>query len=371
MADKSKKVSSEIERSYLVSQADGDWMVTGKEGTQIVQGYLAVEKCDEGTREVRVRKKTKPDGSVKCTLTVKYDTAGGTKLDRKEAEAEIPLEAFEALIATTKRVVRKTRYEFDCRQGTAGAPLTIELDKLDITVGSGLVEVEPMYMAEVEFGSLEEAEAFVEPLWFGPEVTDERWARNASLAENPLTFIEGDELAHESFGRAEHVERCRKVLEQHLGYVDLPKHVKYSLVSERNLIPGGRGECYAPPLYLSYRSLGGYVAFYDSERTVVVETCLPSHSHPDADEEFLVAHGSATARIDGEVLNCVAGDLLKVPAGAVHSLEPDRRHSGVDGSDLHLCRTFVLEGGTREKRTEFVDKGLGFFNAAPSGEWEE
>lgn len=61
-------------------------------------------------------------------------------------------------------------------------PLGAHMAELDVFYGSlgGLI------MAEVEFDSIEECDAFVPPKWFGREVTDDKRYTNHSLALHGL-----------------------------------------------------------------------------------------------------------------------------------------------------------------------------------------
>ncbi|HKE81970.1 MAG TPA: CYTH domain-containing protein [Solirubrobacteraceae bacterium] len=147
----------EIERKYLVDEPPADldrWPATA-----IEQGYLAI--APDGT-EVRVRRR-----AGDATLTVK---SGGGR-SRAEEELAIEPERFERLWPLTEgRRIEKTRYEI----ALEGGP-TVELD---VYAGAlaGLV------VAEVEFGSEEDADAFAGPPWLGREVTDDPRFKNQRLA---------------------------------------------------------------------------------------------------------------------------------------------------------------------------------------------
>jgi CYTH domain-containing protein len=147
----------EIERKFLVRERPPG--LERSRPTRIEQGYLAI--ADDGT-EVRIRRR---DGTA--VLTVK----GGIGRTRAEEEIEIEAERFARLWPLTQgRRIEKTRHLIP-----AGAGLTIELD-----VYSGALT--GLIVAEVEFGSEEEADAF-EPLeWLGSEVTDDARFKNQSLA---------------------------------------------------------------------------------------------------------------------------------------------------------------------------------------------
>jgi adenylate cyclase len=147
----------EIERKFLVPEAPGD--LDRHPSTAIEQGYLAI--ADDGT-EVRIRRR---DGSA--TLTVK----GGGGRSRIEEELEIDDERFESLWPLTEgRRIEKTRYEIP-----AGDGLTIELD----VYGGAL---DGLVVAEVEFDSEDDADAFAGPEWLDREVTDDRRYKNQRLA---------------------------------------------------------------------------------------------------------------------------------------------------------------------------------------------
>jgi adenylate cyclase len=143
----------EIERKFLVRALPDD-LPTGR---SIRQAYVAVE----GDVSVRVR-----DDAGSRILTVK----GGRGTVRTEIELELSAERFDALWELAgDRSVEKTRHVLPLPQGS------VELDMYGGTL-VGLI------VAEVEFGSIEESEAFDPPAWFGAEVTGDPAWTNASLA---------------------------------------------------------------------------------------------------------------------------------------------------------------------------------------------
>jgi adenylate cyclase len=102
-----------------------------------------------------------------ATLTVK---SGGAR-SRVEEEIGIEPEPFERLWPLTEgRRIEKTRYEIP-----AGDGLVIELD---LYTGA----LEGLVVAEVEFGSEEDADAFAPPPWLGRDVTDDPRYKNQRLA---------------------------------------------------------------------------------------------------------------------------------------------------------------------------------------------
>lgn len=144
---------TEIERKYLLAAKPDDL----PPGSSIRQGYLAVD----GPTEVRVRE---ADG--RCTLTVK----GGHGLERAEVELAIDAEAFAGLWPLTQgRQLDKTRHLVAIGEQTA---------EVDVYRGA----LDGLVVAEVEFASLAEADAFEPPAWLGRDVTGERGWSNAALA---------------------------------------------------------------------------------------------------------------------------------------------------------------------------------------------
>ena len=139
----------EIERKWLVS-LDRLPELPGV-GTEISQGYFDI---------YRVR-----DAGGYRYVTIK----SGCGLVRTEIEVHLTDADFQKLWALVEAMLTKTRYVIPC--GDYDAELDVYHDSL-----TGLVTV------EVEFPSVEEAESFQAPSWFGEDVTlDERYT-NYSLA---------------------------------------------------------------------------------------------------------------------------------------------------------------------------------------------
>ncbi len=149
----------EIERKFLVGGGAPD--LEPSAGTAIRQGYLIVAD----SAEARVR-----DAGGRYTLTVKT----GTGLVRGEYEIELTLEQFETLWpATTAQRVEKHRYRLNVGDRVC------ELDVYDAAL-DGLV------VAEVEFPTVEDAQVFAVPAWFGREVTGVPGYSNAELARDGI-----------------------------------------------------------------------------------------------------------------------------------------------------------------------------------------
>ncbi|MCR5194874.1 MAG: CYTH domain-containing protein [Pseudobutyrivibrio sp.] len=147
----------EIEKKFLIKDMPD---LSKYEYIDIQQGYLSTSPV------VRIRKKN--DDYI---LTYK----GSGKLAREEIEAALTKEAYEHLLAKIDgHAITKRRYLI---------PIDKYLVELDVFSG----HMEGLVMAEVEFPSIEEANAFVPPSWFGQEVTDdERYHNSNMIMGNPF-----------------------------------------------------------------------------------------------------------------------------------------------------------------------------------------
>lgn len=141
----------EIERKFLVKKLPENLMEY--EHHVIEQGYLCREPV------VRVRKS---DDEY-------YMTYKGKGL-KERIEYNLPLNqaAYENLAAKCDGTfIKKTRYVIP------HGNLKIELDIFENPAD--------LVMAEVEFGSVEEADEFVGPEWFGDDVTNDRKYHNSNM----------------------------------------------------------------------------------------------------------------------------------------------------------------------------------------------
>jgi CYTH domain-containing protein len=144
----------EIERKFLLAEMPS---LADAGSVRLRQGYLATGSHSE----VRLRE---ADGAYR--LTVK----SGSGMVREEREIVLEEAQFEALWpATEGRRIEKRRVTLP-----AGS-LRYEIDLYD-------GPLEGLAVVEVEFPSLEEANAFNPPAWFGAEVTDDPAYKNATLA---------------------------------------------------------------------------------------------------------------------------------------------------------------------------------------------
>ena len=145
----------EIEPKWLAGALPDE--VAHGAGTRIEQGYLT---AGADGPEVRIRRR---DGD--SSLTVK----GAGDLARTEVELPLSEQEFGTLWPLTqRRRVLKRRVVHPLPSG-----LLADIDVL---------EDRPLVLIEVEFPSVEQADAFVAPGWFGREVTEDPAYKNRNLA---------------------------------------------------------------------------------------------------------------------------------------------------------------------------------------------
>ena len=156
----------EIERKWITGDVSG--ILKGMPDDEIIQGYICTDPV------VRVRRY-----GDEYFLTVK----GKGMLAREEYEMPVTKEAFDSLIKKCEGIIiKKTRYRVPIGTTDTGHELTAEVD-----IFHGCHE--GLKMVEVEFGSIDEAEAFVPPEWFLKEVTEDGRFSNSYLSEHRLSDI--------------------------------------------------------------------------------------------------------------------------------------------------------------------------------------
>jgi CYTH domain-containing protein len=150
----------EIERKYLIKQLPEDYQEYPKQ--RIEQAYLCVSPV------VRVRR-----SNDVYYLTYK----GAGLLVREEANLPLTAESYQHLLQKADgNVIAKDR--FCIPYGS----YTIELDVFDHPFA-------PLAVAEVEFGSEDEAMRFQPPEWFGEEVTFDPAYTNSALSQKNLEEV--------------------------------------------------------------------------------------------------------------------------------------------------------------------------------------
>ena len=145
----------EIERTFLITNPLFNYDTYPFH--TIEQGYLCTEPV------VRVRREDDT-----CYLT--YKSKG--LLSREEYNLPLTKESYDHLISKADgNIISKKRYFIPIE----GTELTIEFDVFE-------GKFEGLMLAEVEFETVEEAEAFTPPEWFGRDVTFSGEYQNSRLA---------------------------------------------------------------------------------------------------------------------------------------------------------------------------------------------
>lgn len=146
----------EIERKYLVKTVPANLMQYPCK--EIEQGYLNTDPV------VRIRR-----SNEKYTLTYK----GKGLLVREEYNLPLNAESFAHMKSKIDGIlITKRRYLIPYAD-----KYTIELDLFD-------GELAPLMLAEVEFETEEEANAFTPPDWFGEDVTFSTMYHNSTLSQH-------------------------------------------------------------------------------------------------------------------------------------------------------------------------------------------
>ena len=148
----------EIERKYLVRRLPDD--LSKYEAKKIAQGYLCTDPV------VRIRR-----SNDNYYMTYKGDGL----MVREEYNLPLTREAYEHLLPKIDGLlIAKTRYLIPLTDR-----LTAELD-----VFEGVLSA--LTLVEVEFYSVEDANAFVPPEWFGEDVTESGKYHNSYLSQHGL-----------------------------------------------------------------------------------------------------------------------------------------------------------------------------------------
>ncbi len=148
------KISVEIERKYIIEETP-DFLGTYPYKS-IKQAYISMAPV------IRIRQIGED-----FILTIK----GKGHIEREEFELTISQSEFEHLSKKTEGIViHKTRYFIPYNH------YTIELDIFH-DYFEGLV------LAEVEFSSMDDANSFIPPNWFGRDVSENPNYKNSSLAK--------------------------------------------------------------------------------------------------------------------------------------------------------------------------------------------
>ena len=144
----------EIERKYLLKQLPSN--LDSYASKKIAQGYLCTSPV------VRVRRSND-------SYYMTYKGAG--LMVREEYNLPLTKEAYEHLRTKIDgRLIQKRRYLIPLEDG-----LTVELDCFH-------GDLAPLMLAEIEFPSVEKADTYTPPSWFGEDVTFSKQYHNSVLS---------------------------------------------------------------------------------------------------------------------------------------------------------------------------------------------
>ena len=150
----------EIERKFLIDKIPESIDLSGLKCRRIEQGYLCTEPV------VRVRR-----DNDDCYLT--YKSKG--LMVREEYNLPLTKESYGPLLPKIDGLlIAKTRYLIPLNEH-----LTAELDIFE-------KDLAPLTLVEVEFDSVEEADKFTAPDWFGEDVTNSGKYHNSYLSRHGL-----------------------------------------------------------------------------------------------------------------------------------------------------------------------------------------
>ena len=155
----------EIERQFLVDDIKSVPLDMARRRYSICQGYISFNP------EMRIRQ-------LGNEYFFTFKSSGG--LVRREEEFKISEKDFLNLMPRiTGKMLNKSRYEVMLDSGQI-AIFDVYEDDL-----SG------MYMAEVEFDDVDDANAFTPPEWFGREITYDTRLTAANIVKHGLKWFEG------------------------------------------------------------------------------------------------------------------------------------------------------------------------------------
>lgn len=144
----------EIERKYLIRRLPEN--LSQYQCKKIAQGYICTNPV------VRIRK-----SDDEYYLTYK----GNGLMAREEYNLPLTQEGYEHMLSKIDgRLIEKSRYLIPL-----DGKLTAELDIFE-------GDLAPLIIVEVEFDSLDAANSFIPPEWFGEDVTESRKYHNSNLA---------------------------------------------------------------------------------------------------------------------------------------------------------------------------------------------
>ena len=148
----------EIERKYLPKYLPANLDKYDKK--KIAQGYLCTSPV------VRIRR-----SNDDFYLTYK----GSGMMAREEYNLPLTKEAYEHLLSKVDGIlIEKTRYLIPLKDGYTA--------ELDIFEGN----LAPLTLVEVEFDSIDAANSYIPPEWFGEDVTNDSRYHNSNMSQRTI-----------------------------------------------------------------------------------------------------------------------------------------------------------------------------------------
>ena len=156
----------ETERKYLLDVNNLPY-----ESMKIATIYNFTQTYINYSPEIRVRARTGDKNDYYMTIKVPLDDTG---LSRREIEFFISADEYAELIKKqVGTVILKTRYQF-----------WEENYYISVDVYSG--DLSGLAVAEIQFDSVEEANSYTPPKWFGEDITSDSRYKNANLSKNGM-----------------------------------------------------------------------------------------------------------------------------------------------------------------------------------------
>ncbi len=165
----------EIEKKYLFSVEKAPFKLNVLEKHYIEQSYISTLPT------IRVRKL---DDKYILTIKTKNKQNKNISVDN-ELETYLSKEEYDSLLTKkikNTRTISKFRYYYKLTN-----TLTLEIDEF-------LGDFKGLFVAEIEFSSIEEAENFQKPSWLGEDVTANSNFKNAVMAKTENVEIVLDEF---------------------------------------------------------------------------------------------------------------------------------------------------------------------------------
>ncbi len=155
----------EIERKWLVEKDQIPYDLTSLPHLELEQVYISF------VPSIRVRSMQDVSGAMQYVLTVKGGAKDAQRLSREEFEMPIEAASYIALCRKAEgSPIRKTRYYVHRADGLT--------EEIDVFHGS----LEGLAYLEIEFESVQQAQAFPSPAWTKWDVTADRRYQNSALA---------------------------------------------------------------------------------------------------------------------------------------------------------------------------------------------